>query len=143
VPGASPVGRFPASARIRKRLEFRAAQDLGRRISTPHFILLLYARKEPGAPARLGVVASRRVGTAVVRNRAKRLVREAFRATRELWATGIDLVVIVRRPLDHLKLDHVASEWRSVDGLVRKRTAEARADRQARQAQDAGNTGQP
>ena len=40
------------------------------------------------APARLGITASRRVGGAVVRNRAKRLVREAFRATPELWFSG-------------------------------------------------------
>jgi ribonuclease P protein component len=127
VTGASPVGRFPPEQRVRKRLEFRAAQNEGRRATTPHFVLLVYARDGSGA-ARLGVVASRKVGPAVTRNRAKRLVREAFRATRDLWMPGIDLVVIVRRPLEGMKLVHVADEWRRVASLVQKRTSEARAD---------------
>jgi ribonuclease P protein component len=58
----------------------------------------------------LGITASRRVGNSVVRSRAKRLVREAFRATRELWPTGIDLVVIVKRAPGESKLDSVVSE---------------------------------
>ena len=82
--GAVPVGRFPPAQRLQKRLEFQTAQSAGRKAILPHFVLLLYARAESGE-ARLGIVASRRVGTAVIRNRAKRLVREAFRATRHLF----------------------------------------------------------
>lgn len=59
------------------------------------------------------MTASRRVGNAVTRNRAKRLVREAFRATRELWSHGVELVVIVRRSLDDAKLQGVVEEWLS------------------------------
>jgi ribonuclease P protein component len=89
---------------------------------------LLYARAESGE-ARLGIVASRRVGTAVIRNRAKRLVREAFRATRHLFMPGIDVVVIVRRPLEGMKLENVRTEWISRDKLLYKRALEAREDR--------------
>ncbi|HEX4340116.1 MAG TPA: ribonuclease P protein component [Polyangiaceae bacterium] len=131
MPGARPVGRFPPSERVKKRLEFRAAQDSGRKAILPHFILLLYARAESG-DARLGVVASRKIGCAVIRNRAKRLVREAFRATRPLWMPGIDVVVIVRRPLEGMKLDDVWSEWMSRGELVRKRGLEARRDLELR-----------
>jgi ribonuclease P protein component len=92
---------------------------------------LLYARAESG-DARLGVVASRKIGCAVIRNRAKRLVREAFRATRPLWMPGIDVVVIVRRPLEGMKLDDVWSEWMSRGELVRKRGLEARRDLELR-----------
>jgi len=90
-------------------------------------VLLVYARDESGV-TRLGIVASRRVGSAVVRSRAKRLVREAFRATRELWMPGIDLVVIVRRPLENMKLADVEREWRDVAPLARKRMDEAGRD---------------
>ena len=51
--------------------------------------------------ARLGIVASRKVGPAVVRNRCKRLVREAFRLHPEVFPAGIDVVIIVR-PGTHL-----------------------------------------
>jgi ribonuclease P protein component len=73
--------------------------------------------------ARLGVTASRKIGNAVVRNRAKRLVRDAFRATAELWPPGVDLVVIVRKPLGTARLAEIVGEWRGVAGLLRKRLA--------------------
>ncbi|HVU01361.1 MAG TPA: ribonuclease P protein component [Polyangiaceae bacterium] len=134
MPGASPVGRFTRRERVRKRREFEAAQKAGRRVTTSHFVLLLHAREEEAGPLRLGIVASRKVGTAVRRNRAKRLVREAFRATRDLFQPGIDLVVIVRRPLEQMKLADVASEWQSVAAIVSRRIDEARTDRARRAA---------
>jgi ribonuclease P protein component len=73
---------------------------------------MLIRRAEPASSvARLGITASRKVGNAVLRNRAKRLVREAFRATRSLWAASIDVVVIVRHFDGQRKLDEVVTEW--------------------------------
>jgi ribonuclease P protein component len=133
VPGPSARARFPPASRIRKRLEFEAAQNGGRRATTAHFVFLLYARNEAVAPARLGIVASRKVGNAVVRNRAKRLVREAFRSSRDLFAPGTDVVVIVRRPLEASKLSDVVSEWRRAAAVLDKRSADSRNDRDIRQ----------
>jgi ribonuclease P protein component len=61
------------------------------------------------------------VGNAVVRNRAKRVVREAFRATRSLWPSPFDLVVIVRRPLESGSLAQVIDEWQSVSPHIVRR----------------------
>lgn len=130
MPAARAAGRFDASQRVRKHLEFQQAQRQGRRVTTPHFVLILHARSDALAP-RLGVVASRKVGPAVVRNRGKRLVREAFRATRDLWMPGMDLVVIVRHPPPNLKLVNVVTEWRAAAGHVARRSAEARAGQAA------------
>jgi ribonuclease P protein component len=132
VTGARPVDRFPPSQRVKKRLEFQAAQGTGRKAVLPHFVVLLYARAAEGE-ARLGVVASRRIGNAVARNRAKRLVREAFRATRKLFTPGMDVVVIVRRPLEDMKLEDVCLEWTSRADLLAKREREARSDFSRRQ----------
>jgi ribonuclease P protein component len=52
------------------------------------------AALEPIDAARLTVVASRRVGGAVRRNRAKRLLREAARPL--VWRSGIDVVLVAR-----------------------------------------------
>lgn len=86
-------------------------------------MLILARQPEDTGVCRLGVTASRRIGGAVTRNRAKRLVREAFRATGDLWPGGIDLVVIVRKPLGDIRLPEVVDEWREVTGLLKKRLA--------------------
>jgi ribonuclease P protein component len=49
-----------------------------------------------GSGPRLGVVASRKVGNAVARNRGKRCVREWFRRSRRRWE-ALDVVVILRQ----------------------------------------------
>jgi ribonuclease P protein component len=132
---ARPVGRFPKAQRVRRRKEFKEAQRRGRSVRTRHFVLLLHARfpSDDSAP-RLGIVASRKVGNAVKRNRAKRLVREAFRATRDLIPPGIDLVVIIRQNAHLLKLYDVVDEWRHAAPVIERRIGEARADRERRAA---------
>lgn len=59
--------------------------------------LVVYARPNDLAFARMGVIAGRKVGRAVTRNRVKRLVREAFRTSREDLRDGFDYVVVVRK----------------------------------------------
>ena len=118
----TPIGRFPSRCRVRKRVEFLRIQDGGLRVSTPRFVLILSASAAPHASEpRLGITASRRVGNAVVRSRAKRLIREAFRATRELWPAGIDLVVIVKRATGESKLDSVVAELWGARSQIEKR----------------------
>ena len=68
---------FPRSARVRKRFEHRAAQERGRRVQTPHFVLIVLARDGQG-PSRLGITVTKKIGTAVARNRTKRVLREAI-----------------------------------------------------------------
>ncbi len=75
---------------------------------------------------RLGITASRKIGGAVVRNRAKRLIREAFRAPRELFPPDIDVVVIVKRELAGLRLSDVVEQWQSARGLIARRAQLAR-----------------
>jgi len=57
-------------------------------------VVLVHRRGDEG-PARLGVVASRKVGGAVQRNRGKRRVREWFRRL-DWLEVGLDVVVILR-----------------------------------------------
>lgn len=65
----------------------------------------------------MGIVAGRGVGTAVRRNRAKRLLREALRAWAGRLAPGWDLVLIARRPLAESNL---ASTQAALEQLLRR-----------------------
>lgn len=86
---------FRATDRLHRRSEFLRAQRGGIRAQTPHFVIYAAAGTPPAV--RLGVTVARRIGGAVVRNRIKRRVREAFRLTlRAILPGGTDLVVIAR-----------------------------------------------
>jgi len=88
--------RFPKGLRIRKRAEYLEIQGAA---AVVHGRLLvgLVRRSAAGAPARLGITTTKKLGPAVVRNRARRCVREAFRRNRAALPTGIDVVVVAKR----------------------------------------------
>lgn len=88
---------FPATLRVRKRRDFQRAYEEGYKVVKPEFAL--FARPNRLEHSRLGVTASRRIGKAVRRNRARRLVREAYRTHREQMPRGFDYVVVVRSSL--------------------------------------------
>ncbi|MEQ9317772.1 MAG: ribonuclease P protein component [Polyangiaceae bacterium] len=85
---------FPKSHRLLKRAEFLAVQRAGGGARSRHFVALIRFRDDDD-PCRLGVVASKRIGNAVARNRGKRRVREWFRRRDDL-PRGTDLVIILR-----------------------------------------------
>lgn len=75
--------------------------------------LVLHARdRDDRDDVRLAVVASRRVGPAVARNRSKRLLREAARHTP--WRTGLDLVVVARGSAASAQLAEVQNDLLAV-----------------------------
>jgi len=92
---------------VRKRVDFLSIQNCGRRLPTQHFLLV--HRASPGPTARLGITVTRKIGGAVIRNRIKRSVREAFRRVR-LGLPPVDLVVIARRGCGGLTPTEVAGE---------------------------------
>lgn len=91
-----PAHSLPADRKLRRRSEFQRVFDGGRRAHGR--FLTLIAAPAPSTTTRLGIVASRRLGGAVVRNRAKRLIREVFR-TLPPPGRSVDVVVLPKNAL--------------------------------------------
>jgi len=89
--------RFGKTQRVRRRGEFQKVFDRGVRIHGRYLTLLM--APTPGARCRLGIVASKKLGAAVARNRAKRLIREVFRQHLPRAGGAVDVLVIPRREL--------------------------------------------
>jgi ribonuclease P protein component len=86
---------LPPAARIRRRPDFERAYESGSRIHG-QFMLMFVVPSQSGH-ARLGVAATRKLGSAVVRNRTKRLSRELFR--RHRIDAALDIVIVPRREM--------------------------------------------
>ncbi len=89
-----PNHNFPKSRRLLKPSEFDRV--FRRRRSQGDGMVLVYACENELPHARLGLVVSRKVGNAVIRNRWKRCLRDAFRLAQHELAPGVDLVVLPR-----------------------------------------------
>jgi ribonuclease P protein component len=85
---------FRAVDRLRSGADFRRIYS--ERRSQGGALIVLYGSANSLKHPRLGLSVSRKVGGAVQRNRWKRLLREAFRTSRNRLPVGIDLIVIPR-----------------------------------------------
>src|SRR4051812_23049929 len=122
---------------MRKRAEFVRTQQSPAKVATRHLLMLLSLRVEKG-PSRLGVVASRKVGPAVARNRAKRLVREAFRRNPDVFPPRLDIVIVIRPGTHRLAQGDLDEQVRKARPSLARRAAELAAGHGA-----AGSEGAP
>ena len=117
----SSTGGLSKERRIRRRSEYQRIQSQGHRLLTAHFVFVLAPRPSgalPDSGPRLGIAVSRKIGNAVVRNRVKRLVREAFRATYVQFGDRVDVVVIARSLKQPWGLSDVTSEWKAASERI-------------------------
>ena len=99
--------RFPASFRLKKASDFERVWREGK-VVQGEFFTLRFLPRETGM--RLGIVIPRRWGSAVERNRMKRIVREAFRRNKGAFV-GIDLLVQPHGACKKTSADQVASAF--------------------------------
>lgn len=109
--------------RIRRRADFQQVYANGSRIHGR--LTTLFALATPRAQGRLGIAATKRLGGAVQRNRAKRLIREVFR--RNKIAPGFDVVVVPKRELLDASLTAIESEYRDIVERSLRRAARPKA----------------
>ena len=74
-------------------------------------MVLSVLKAEPDSETRIGLVTSRRVGTAVVRNRVRRRLREAVRAVRPRIERGYWLVLVARQSASQASFEAIRTEW--------------------------------
>ncbi len=99
---------FPKTERLQYGREFRRVFDAGRKVAGP--LAVLHVLAVPGERA-VGIVTGRKLGNAVQRNRARRLLREAYRRHKHRLANGLHLVIVARRGIAGQPFARVEAEW--------------------------------
>ena len=95
---------------VRKRADFELIYKTGTKRSGR--LMTMFTREREEGVARLGIAATRKIGAAVARNRAKRLVRELFRHHKP--STSVDVVVVPRRELLDAPFDRIEAEFETL-----------------------------
>jgi len=89
--------------RLTRSEDFKRVRRSGKSYAHPLVVLIVQKSDQPRV--RVGVAAGRTVGTAVIRNRTKRLLREAMRILIPNIASGLDLILIARPGLISASLE--------------------------------------
>ncbi|HWC65683.1 MAG TPA: ribonuclease P protein component [Thermoanaerobaculia bacterium] len=112
-PRAAPEG-FPKEARLRKRRDFTDCQKRGRRVAGRW--LVIFALDNALGRSRWGLSVPKKVGSAVVRNRVKRRLREIVRRTRGP-SPARDLCILARPGASEASIEELSRE---LDALSRR-----------------------
>jgi len=91
--------------------EFRRAYGRGKSLAAP--ALVTYALRNRAGRCRYGITASKKVGNAVERNRARRVIREALRTLDEPIRGNWDLVFVARGRTKHSTMPQVREAMRA------------------------------
>ena len=108
-PSPSIGAKFPRERRILKRKDFQAVYDGGVRVGARLVTVFAMVTGAVG-PARVGLTVTRKIGNSVVRNRCKRLLREAVRKHWHVLPSGIDVVLHARHRLAEAQSREVENE---------------------------------
>ena len=113
--------KFRPDEHIRRHADFQRVYERGTRVHGRFSTLFVLPNSLP--IGRLGIAATKKLGSAVRRNRAKRLIREVFR--RNKIAAGFDVVVVPRQQLLDANLIALENEYRHSFERSRRRSGSA------------------
>lgn len=86
---------IPKQYRLKKKSDFQKIFKKGRSSAGPYFVLYIRENEEKG-PTRIGFAVSKKIGTAVVRNKIKRRLREAVRSLVPDIKDNYDIIIVAR-----------------------------------------------
>jgi ribonuclease P protein component len=109
---------FKKNERLAKRPEFEKVMKEGKRKRVGRLFTIIFIPNELGRK-RLGIIASKKVGNAVARNRVKRRIRETFRHIKHRIEPALDIVVISGK--DMVPLPYRVIEKELSNALLTKR----------------------
>jgi ribonuclease P protein component len=95
------IYKLSKNMKLHKNKSFQTVYKFGKSYSNKQLVLYVLSTKT--SSRRIGFAAGKRLGNAVVRNRMKRLLREAYRLNQQHIKTGMDLILVGRRPAIDLK----------------------------------------
>jgi ribonuclease P protein component len=107
---------LPKRERLKRGSQFRHAYEHGRKFIGKLFVLYVVdgPPERPMATGRasraVGVVTSRKVGNAVTRNRARRLLREAYRLNKQKLNDNLQMVMVARSAINGKRRQEVEAE---------------------------------
>ena len=102
--------RFPRASRLSRTAEFKLVKQAGKSWTGRHLVLGVLAQPE-ATRARVGIVTTRKVGMAVVRNRIRRRIREVFRLHQFDLISGVWLVTIARPSAATASFQDLERDW--------------------------------
>lgn len=117
-PGASALHGLPRSRRIKHRRDFDRARTQGKRL-VQGCLVLNWFPLPPDAVSRLGVITARKLGNAVARSRARRLLRECFRLHQQELARPLEVILVARQGITGRKLGEVEQDYLQALGKAR------------------------
>ena len=93
---------------LKQNSDFRRAYGRGKSFSDPALVTYVLKNNRAGV-CRMGITTSKKIGNAVERNRARRIIRAAFRDNLPYLKNGYDFVFVARSRTKHLKSTDISA----------------------------------
>ena len=106
-----PAGqRFPKTARLRQTKDFAKVREYGK-TSQSRLIRIGLLRTGADQPAKVGIITSRRVGGAVIRNKVRRRLREILKTCVSQIPAGLLVVIVAKSTAAEVPFKQLQAEW--------------------------------
>jgi ribonuclease P protein component len=103
--------------RIRKAIEFQECREKGRKVFSKNLICVFHKNTFPHS--RIGLIVTKKTGSATVRNRWKRIIRDFFRTNPNRFSNAMDYVFVVKSTTKNVPPEDIRSELTSLVGRIK------------------------
>ena len=108
------------SESLKKNHQFRSVYKSGKSYANKYMVM--YVKENGTAGNRIGISVSKKVGNSVVRHRIKRLLRESYRLREAMFNSGLDIVVVTRKPaasVGYSQIEEALLHLAKLDRIIR------------------------